>query len=45
MLSCGPDLFYFFEKELIELSKNIEKTLKSVIDKDNQFVFSFFDVR
>ena len=36
--------FDFFEKELIDLDKTIEKTLKDIMNKDNQSIFDIINV-
>ena len=40
LVSYDFGLFDFIEKELIGLAKNIKKTLKDVINKDNRFAFN-----
>ena len=45
LVSYDFGLFDFIEKELIGLAKNIKKTLKDAINKDNRFAFNDVNLR
>ena len=44
LVSYDYNIFDFFEKELIDLDKTIEKTLKDIMNKDNQSIFDIINV-
>ena len=44
LVSYDYNIFDFFEKELIDLDKTIEKTLKNIMNKDNQTIFDIINV-